>query len=135
MGTSTAFEGQGGHTPLIPSWLDEPDQATADAESAAAGEPPGQDPDSSDRPPGSGLPPIGDPNRFTAARSNFTRFARSGGRDRASLGRAISRYVNSSAGALIRPPLEWDRREPALDGLLAFLQTRRDAALWRHYGH
>lgn len=98
MGTSTAFEGQGGHTPLIPSWLDEPDQATADAESAAAGEPPGQDPDSSDRPPGSGLPPIGDPNRFTAARSNFTRFARSGGRDRASLGRAISRYVNSSAG-------------------------------------
>ena len=47
------------------------------------------------------LPPIpaaaaGD--RFTAARNNFTRFASSGGSDRASLGRAVSNYVSTGSG-------------------------------------
>lgn len=101
MGTSSAFDGQGGHTPLIPSWLDEPDQAPAAADSTTAEELPessGQDAGSSESPPRNSLPPIAEPNRFTASRSNFTRFAGSGGRDRASLGRAISRYVSSSTG-------------------------------------
>ncbi|MDG5485482.1 Qat anti-phage system associated protein QatB, partial [Mycolicibacterium gadium] len=98
VGTSSAFEGQGGHTPLIPSWLDEPSEAPGEAGSTAVEAPADENPDYSDHLPRSGLPPIGDPNRFTAARSNFTRFARSGGRDSASLGRAISRYVSSSAG-------------------------------------
>lgn len=101
MGTSSAFEGQGGHTPLIPSWLDEPHEAPGSDASTSAEEPsnvPGQSTDSLGPLAQNGMPPIADPNRFTAARSNFTRFARSGGRDRANLGRAISRYVGSSVG-------------------------------------
>jgi hypothetical protein len=38
------------------------------------------------------------PNRFTAPRSNFSRFARSGGTDRSALGRAVSGYVSTAAG-------------------------------------
>ena len=44
------------------------------------------------------VPPAGDPRRYTAPRSNFTRFVSSGGRDRRSLGRALSQYVSSSSG-------------------------------------
>jgi hypothetical protein len=39
-----------------------------------------------------------DPNRFSGARNSFTRFAGSGGGDRANLGRAVSRYVSTSSG-------------------------------------
>ncbi len=38
------------------------------------------------------------PNRFAAPRTNFSRFARSGGTDRAALGRAVSGYVSTAAG-------------------------------------
>jgi hypothetical protein len=38
------------------------------------------------------------PARFTAPRTNFSRFARSGGTDRAALGRAVSGYVSSATG-------------------------------------
>jgi hypothetical protein len=38
------------------------------------------------------------PNRFTAARTNFSKFARSGGNDRGSLGCAVSGYVSTAAG-------------------------------------
>jgi hypothetical protein len=37
-------------------------------------------------------------DRFTAARNNFSRFASSGGSDRASLGRALSHYVSTASG-------------------------------------
>jgi hypothetical protein len=37
-------------------------------------------------------------DRFTAARNNFSRYASSGGSDRASLGRALSHYVSTSSG-------------------------------------
>ena len=47
------------------------------------------------RPP---IPRTADPQRFVGARSSFTRFAGSGGSDRASLGRAVSKYVSTSAG-------------------------------------
>jgi hypothetical protein len=45
------------------------------------------------------IPPAADPDRFTAARSNFSRFAASGGRDRTSLGRALSHYVSTASGS------------------------------------
>ncbi|MGY8635328.1 Qat anti-phage system associated protein QatB [Bradyrhizobium sp. 14AA] len=38
------------------------------------------------------------PSRFTAPRTNFSKFARSGGSDRGSLGRAVSGYVSTAAG-------------------------------------
>src|SRR4029077_2283585 len=44
------------------------------------------------------IPLPGDASRFTAARNNFSRFATSGGRDRGSLGRAVSHYVSTSSG-------------------------------------
>jgi hypothetical protein len=40
------------------------------------------------------------PNRFTAPRTNFSRFARSGGTDRSALGRAVSGYVSTAAGGV-----------------------------------
>lgn len=103
MGTSTAYGGPGGGTPLIPSWLGDADGGGAPASPAPNGpRPDGQPaPDGStppappNRPP---IPRIADPQRFAGARNSFTRFAGSGGSDRASLGRAVSKYVSTSAG-------------------------------------
>jgi len=81
MGTSTPSAGPtGSRTPLIPSWLDDTD--------------PGEHADGDSAPP----PPEGEPDRFKASRSSFSRFARSGGRDRASLGRSVAGYVSRTAG-------------------------------------
>lgn len=79
MGTSSTFGGPSGTTPLVPSWL------SGDAE-AGDGVPP------------TPLPLPTDPNRFSSARGNFSRFASSGGRDRAGLGRAVSQYVSTATG-------------------------------------
>ena len=97
MGTSSAYGGPGGGTPLVPSWLGSdamgdgaPPPTALDSEPGGA--PPSPPPNRPE------IPAQGDPNRFTGARSNFTRFARSGGTDRASLGRAVSGYVSTSSG-------------------------------------
>src|SRR6476646_9679159 len=101
MGTSSAYGGPGGGTPLVPSWLDGADGGDAPAAPAGTGAgPDGQPPADGTAPPvPPNLPPIpstGDSQRFSGARNNFTRFAASGGSDRASLGRAVSRYVSTS---------------------------------------
>jgi hypothetical protein len=44
------------------------------------------------------IPAGGDKERFKSARRSFSRFASSGGSDRRSLGRSISRYVSTAAG-------------------------------------
>jgi hypothetical protein len=108
MGTSNANGGQGDDTPLVPSWLP-PEGAPAPPPPPIP--PPDQIPP--DLPPDGGpgippaipappsLPPIpvsGAADRFRTARANFTRFAKSGGSDRASLGRALSGYVSTSSG-------------------------------------
>jgi hypothetical protein len=99
MGTSNANKGQGGDTPLVPSWLPEGPPAQPPEQSPPAGLPAVPAPPAAPaRPP---LPPIPAPaaaDRFTTARSNFTRFAKSGGSDRASLGRALSGYVSTASG-------------------------------------
>ena len=102
MGTSNANGGQRGDTPLIPSWLPaegspapNPDPPTLPHPSPPAA------PDVPPIPAPPALPAIpspGDANRFSAARSNFSRFARSGGTDRSSLGRALSDYVSTASG-------------------------------------
>lgn len=104
MGTSSAYGGPGGGTPLVPSWLGA-DGTTGDtpaAPPAPDGVPTG-DPAAPAPIPAAPLnrpaiPTPADANRFTAARGNFTRFAHSGGTDRASLGRAVSGYVSTSSG-------------------------------------
>lgn len=103
MGTSNAYGGAGGGTPLIPSWLQgEGDRGigagVGDGEGTQPplpnGLPPAVPPAPAPRP----IAPAGASDRFTSARSNFTRFVSSGGNDRRSLGRAISQFVSKSAG-------------------------------------
>ncbi len=123
MGTSTAYGGPNGGTPLIPTWLGGDDQAPVSI--GAGGGPDGTVPnDQSDpeslpnRPP---MPKQADPQRFTGARANFTRFAGSGGSDRASLGRAISNYVSKSVGGSRQAAQRMGSSRNAGTRLLTFL--------------
>lgn len=126
MGTSNAYGGPGGGTPLIPSWLG-PDAADP-------GMPPGDGPvapnPAGPTPPGvppvpkrPAVPPIAVPNRFSAARNNFSRFVSSGGSDRASLGRAVSRYVSTSAGGARQAAQRMGSSRATGAGLLNFLNS------------
>lgn len=132
MGTSTAYGGPGGGTPLIPSWLGDDDGGNAPA--TPPGEvtgPDGQSPADGavlpvppNRPP---IPGTADPHRFFGARNSFTRFAGSGGGDRASLGRAVSRYVSTSAAGARQAAQRMGASRGAGARLLGFLadaQTR-----------
>jgi hypothetical protein len=103
MGTSNANGGQGGDRPLIPSWL------PAGGSPPPTPDPPPPPPPAPQPAPHEGPPPPPAPvvpaipaaalaNRFTGARNNFSRFARSGGSDRKSFGRALSDYVSTSSG-------------------------------------
>ncbi len=106
MGTSSAFGGQSGGTPLVPSWLDDGGAPPAAPNGAPPdGGPPNGPPQDIPAPCTPPAPParlpiplMADPTRFSAARNNFSRFAGSGGDDRRSLGRAVSHYVGSSSG-------------------------------------
>ena len=99
MGTSTAYGGPGNRTPLVPSWLGGADGGGGPGPAAPAGDGAGPPDGAPPLPPARpALPRPADPDRFSAARNSFTRFARSGGNDRANLGRAVSRYVATSSG-------------------------------------
>jgi hypothetical protein len=110
MGTSNSYGGPGGRTPLIPSWLGGGDDGPGPdgggpspnpAPPPVPQPPPGPNPGPPRVPVPPTLPtmPAAAPsNRYTAARNGFTRYARSGGSDRASLGRAISNYVSTGSG-------------------------------------
>lgn len=122
MGTSTAYGGPGGGTPLIPSWLDnETPISPPDNGTGSDGQQPTDSPEPLTPP---NLPPIptaADPQRFSSARSNFTRFAGSGGTDRASLGRAISKYVSTSSGGARQAAQRMGASRGASVRLLGFL--------------
>lgn len=119
MGTSTAYGGPGGGTPLVPSWLGD----------APASPPQGAGPDGT--PPTVDAPPVppkrpaiptpADPQRFSGARNSFTRFAGSGGSDRANLGRAVSSYVSTSAGGAYSAAQRMGASRGAGARLLGFL--------------
>lgn len=126
MGTSTAYGGPGGGTPLIPSWLDGADGGDTPAAPDGTGTgPDGQPPADGAAPPvPPNRPPIpttADPHRFSGARGNFTRFAGSGASDRASLGRAVSKYVSTSAGGARRAAQRMGASRGAGTRLLGFL--------------
>src|ERR1700731_2684196 len=115
MGTSNANEGQGGRTPLVPSWLPDgpplplPPPPNQGPQPEPAPMPPVNAPETTSTPIGRpavsstvpipptlpATPEFGDADRFRTPRTNFTRFARSGGSDRGSLGRALSGYVST----------------------------------------
>ncbi|MEX0975386.1 MAG: Qat anti-phage system associated protein QatB [Bacillota bacterium] len=109
MGTSSAYGGPGGGTPLVPSWLTDQGNG-APPDGAAPGVPLPQP-----------LPRPSEPNRFSAARGNFSRFASSGGRDRASLGRAVSHYVSTAAGGSRTAATRMGASRGAGSRLLGFL--------------
>lgn len=121
MGTSSAFGGQGGGTPLVPSWLGDggAPPAAPPANPQADGAPPRGTPPTP--PPRSPIPPSADPARFSAARNNFSRFAGSGGSDRRSLGRAVSHYVRSSSGGARTAAARMGSARGAGSRLLGFL--------------
>lgn len=87
MGTSSSSKGPRGRNPLIPSFLGGP----------AAGGSGGGDGSNGDGNGDDGASPSGS-DRYKTARSNFSRYAASGGSDHASLGRAISNYIRRSSG-------------------------------------
>ena len=120
MGTSSPFGGQGGGTPLVPSWLG--DDGAPPAAPDGTG-PDGQPPDAAGpaATPHAPIPPIADPRRFSAARNNFSRFVNSGGTDRRSLGRAVSHYVGSSAGGARTAAARMGSSRGAGSRLLGFL--------------
>jgi hypothetical protein len=101
MGTSGPTSGSGGGTPLVPSWLEEPDSAPLpggdDQSSPVDGSQDGQqdDPDHGRKPP---MPVPESDKRFQSARTNFSRFAGSGGSDLGALRRAVRDYVRRGTG-------------------------------------
>lgn len=122
MGTSSAFGGQGGGTPLVPSWLGDSGAAPALPNGTVpTGSPLGIAPPGGQTAPP--IPPKADPKRFSSARSNFTRFAKSGGDDRRSLGRAISQYVGSSSGGARTAAVRMGSARGAASRLLGFLSS------------
>lgn len=119
MGTSTAYGGPGGGTPLIPSWLDnEAPASPPDNDTGSDDQQPTEPLTPPNRPP---IPNAADPQRFSSARNNFTRFAGSGGTDRASLGRAISKYVSTSSGGARQAAQRMGASRGASARLLGFL--------------
>lgn len=101
MGTSNAYGGPAGGTPLVPSWLGTDDGPLAAPDGAPSANDGASDESPAPIPSPPAIPPIPAPTavgRFTAARNSFSRFASSGGSDRASLGRAVSHYVSTASG-------------------------------------
>ncbi|WP_192624764.1 Qat anti-phage system associated protein QatB [Desulfomicrobium macestii] len=124
MGTSTAFGGQCGNTPLVPSWLGNEGSPPAAPDGGAApnGTPPAGPPDGPLAQPASpAIPPAADSTRFSAARNNFSRFAGSGGDDHKALGRAVSHYVSSSSGGARTAAARMGSARGAGSRLLGFL--------------
>lgn len=84
MGTSTHNRGQKGGTPLVPSWLEQPDTSPQDEIGIVFDN--------------SQIPPAGDENRFRTPRGEYTRYINSKGRN-SGLGRkSVSNYIKNSLG-------------------------------------
>ena len=104
MGTSGSSSGSGSETPLVPSWLDEPNldplpgadgwQPQSDGSDGKKETQQGE-PESRTKFP---QPASAEKERFRSARRNFSRFARSGGSDGRALRRAVRDYVRSGTG-------------------------------------
>lgn len=105
MGTSGSSSGSRSGTPLVPSWLDEPGTGPLPGDDGQA--PPGDgtgdgnqggQQDGQDGAPKPPMPAPAPGERFRSARTNFSRFAGSGGSDRSALRRSVRDYVRSGTG-------------------------------------
>src|SRR5262249_46636721 len=129
----------GNGTPLIPDFLNPDGSRPPDLPPPVDGTPPAQDPGS--RPtdprtepaappaaPPDRAPPLTppEPDRYTVARANFSRFARTGGDDRRWLGRALSGYVSKSAGGARQAAQRMGSARGAGARLAGFLNDVRD---------
>lgn len=139
MGTSGSYRGPRGESSLVPSWLDPTGSSPISPIGLPASAPPpnvaipgGIIPaiavptTLSKRSPFQSLTPMGS---LTKVRTNFSRFTSSGGSDRASLGRAISGYVSTTARGPRQAARRMgsSRRTGAL--LLGFLSTAQNAGV------
>lgn len=127
MGTSTAYGGPKGGTPLVPSWIGSGGEGGGGT--PAPSPPPNEGGDGATPPPPvrPAIPAAADGNRFTNARTSFTRFAGSGGTDRVNLGRAISKYVSIASGGSQQAAQRMGASKDSGERLLGFLtdaQTR-----------
>jgi hypothetical protein len=129
MGTSGRSGGPNPGTPLVPSWLDD----------VPAAPPPASDPAPEPSPPDGApspipqlpaqtlgplppMPPAPPPNRFRAARSNFSRFASSSGSDGRSLRRAVRDYVRSGTRGSRNATRRMGASRSAARGILGVLR-------------
>jgi hypothetical protein len=136
MGTSNSYGGPGGGTPLVPTWL---------AGDAGMPAPPLEGNNTNDATDANGnnhATPIGNNNpvipsapldrpgiqagssgRFTNARTNFTQFVKSGGKDRGKLGKSISTYISKSNGGARNASKRMGSSRRATTSLLNFFST------------
>lgn len=124
MGTSSAYGGASGGTPLIPSWLQGDDDVSGPADGGGTQPAPadGAQPTVPLAPTARPVAPVaGASDRFTSARNNFSRFASSGGTDSKSLGRAVSQYVSKSTGGSGHAAQRMGSSRGAGAGLVRFL--------------
>lgn len=148
MGTSNSYGGPGGGTPLIPSWLSGASAGTGTGPDSGPPQGPQQPTLPTNPPPQPTLPPplpspllapslapipiapsfpaipapaAGD--RFSTARSNLSRFARSGGSNRRSLGRAVSDYVSTALGGSRTAAQRMGASRAVGSGLVGFLSN------------
>lgn len=123
MGTSGSFDGPGGGTPLVPTWLEDPEggappleqsQTPLDSTPGDSSPPPA--------PPERPFPPLaGPPNRFTGARRGLARFARSGGKEHNTLRSSVSHYVSTASGGARQAARRMGSSRAAGGRLLSFL--------------
>lgn len=113
MGTSTRNTGQNGHSPLLPTWLeDDPLPASGTMALEEIGTIPRQP-----------IPPEGDPNRFRGPRTSFTHFATGGGRNGLSLKSGVSHYVSRSLGGSSNATKRLGASRTSTARLYGFLHT------------
>ncbi|MDA9545321.1 hypothetical protein ACM43_12895 [Bradyrhizobium sp. CCBAU 45321] len=136
MGTSSSSGGPGSNTSLVPTFLE---PISSDPLPGGEAEPADSGEDGDGEAPGDGLSPaatqaprptIQPPpaaGRYTGARTNFTRFASSGGNDRRALRRAVRDYVRSGAGGSHNATRKMgSAREAASGALGVFRGFQRD---------
>jgi hypothetical protein len=123
MGTSNPNGGSSGSNPLIPSWLADPAETDKENSNTADESVVDSNGDSKSDNKDQGVPAtIVDPQRYSPARSNFTRFTKSGGRDTDSLRRAVSSYVRRSSGGAKNATTKMGSSRKTASKLLGFLQ-------------
>lgn len=125
MGTSSSYGGPKGSSPLVPSWVAPMSPAGAGPlppvppDGAAPADP--QVPAPSTDPAETTPQTAPDPNRFRGPRTSFSRFAKSGGSNGGSLGRAVSRYVSHSSGGARRAAQKMGASRTSAGRLVGFL--------------